>query len=48
MMSANHLAPDLAAEIYVLDGPPSHRAGSPQPLDRDHPLRNGNLTHASN
>jgi uncharacterized protein YbcI len=22
MMSANHLAPDLAAEIYVLDGPP--------------------------
>jgi uncharacterized protein YbcI len=22
MMSANHLAPDLAAEIYVLEGPP--------------------------
>jgi uncharacterized protein YbcI len=22
MMSANHVAPDLAAEIYVLDGPP--------------------------
>ena len=22
MMSANHLDPDLAAEIYVLDGPP--------------------------
>jgi uncharacterized protein YbcI len=24
MMSANHLDPDLAAEIYVLDGPPGH------------------------
>jgi uncharacterized protein YbcI len=23
-MSANHLDPDLAAEIYVLDGPPAH------------------------
>ncbi len=23
MMSANHLDPDLAAEIYVLDGPPT-------------------------
>jgi uncharacterized protein YbcI len=23
MMSANHLDPDLAAEIYVLDGPPA-------------------------
>jgi uncharacterized protein YbcI len=22
MMSTNHIAPDLAAEIYVLDGPP--------------------------
>jgi hypothetical protein len=24
MMSANHIGPDLAAEIYVLDGPPNH------------------------
>ncbi len=24
MMSANHLDPDLAAEIFVLDGPPAH------------------------
>jgi uncharacterized protein YbcI len=24
MMSANHISPDLAAEIYVLDGPPNH------------------------
>ena len=28
MMSANHLDPDLAAEIYVLDGPPAHLATS--------------------
>jgi uncharacterized protein YbcI len=27
MMSANHLDPDLAAEIYVLDGPPDHHGG---------------------
>jgi uncharacterized protein YbcI len=24
MLSANHIDPDLAAEIYVLDGPPNH------------------------
>jgi uncharacterized protein YbcI len=24
MLSANHLEPDLAAEIYVLDGPPTY------------------------
>jgi uncharacterized protein YbcI len=24
MMSANHISPDLAAEIFVLDGPPNH------------------------
>jgi uncharacterized protein YbcI len=29
MMSANHLDPDLAAEIYVLDGPPAYSAGGP-------------------
>lgn len=28
MMSANHLAPDLAAEIYVLDGPPDIRGAT--------------------
>jgi uncharacterized protein YbcI len=28
MMSANHLALDLAAEIYVLDRPPDHQQGS--------------------
>ena len=28
MMSANHLAPDLAAEIYVLDGPRDYQQGS--------------------
>ncbi|HEY6522623.1 MAG TPA: Na-translocating system protein MpsC family protein [Solirubrobacteraceae bacterium] len=26
MMSANHVNPDLGAEIYVLDGPPAERA----------------------
>ena len=31
MMSANHLAPDLAAEIYVLDGPPDFNRGSSTP-----------------
>ena len=25
---ANHVDPDLAAEIYVLDGPPKNDAGS--------------------
>jgi uncharacterized protein YbcI len=35
LMSANHLSPDLAAEIYVLDGPPrldgaSSDQGTPQ------------------
>jgi uncharacterized protein YbcI len=24
MMSANHLNPDMAAEIFILDGPPEH------------------------
>ncbi len=28
MLSANHLDPDLAAEIYVLDGPPDYGARS--------------------
>jgi hypothetical protein len=26
VMSANHLDPDLGAEIYVLDGPPDYQA----------------------
>jgi uncharacterized protein YbcI len=29
MMSANHLDPDLAAQIYVLDGPPTYSGGEP-------------------
>lgn len=28
MMSANHIEPDLGAEIYVLDGPPDPAAGA--------------------
>jgi uncharacterized protein YbcI len=29
MMSANHIDPDLGAEIYVLDGPPRQNPDSP-------------------
>jgi uncharacterized protein YbcI len=29
MMSANHLSPDLGAEIFVLDGPPEVQATTP-------------------
>ena len=28
LLIANHVDPDLAAEIYVLDGPPKNDAGS--------------------
>ena len=31
MMSANHLNPDLAAEIFVLDGPPDDNADEETP-----------------
>lgn len=31
-MSANHVAPDLASEIYVLDGAPSYEPGPPMEL----------------
>jgi uncharacterized protein YbcI len=34
MMSANHLNPDLAAEIFVLDGPPRHTHNTQPPSDR--------------
>ena len=30
MMSANHINPDLGAEIFVLDGPPEPRAVTPE------------------
>jgi uncharacterized protein YbcI len=36
MMSANHISPDLAAEIYVLDGPPNHNH-TPQRSGDSHP-----------
>jgi uncharacterized protein YbcI len=32
MMSANHLNPDLAAEIFVLDGPPRHTGDNGEPV----------------
>jgi uncharacterized protein YbcI len=46
MMSANHLDPDLAAEIYVLDGPPVHdssqsSAATDPPTLADHDLAGG-------
>ena len=31
MMSANHLTPDLAAEIYILDGPPDFSGDRSRP-----------------
>jgi hypothetical protein len=31
MMSSNHIDPDLAAEIYVLDGPPDYNPDSRHP-----------------
>lgn len=37
MMSANHLDPDLAAEIYVLDSPPGHDARAVEPADSVRP-----------
>ena len=44
MMSANHIDPDLGAEIYVLDGPPDHHrveaASGPASSD-GHPSTDG-------
>jgi uncharacterized protein YbcI len=31
MMSSNHIDPDLAAEIYVLDGPPDYNGDTRRP-----------------
>jgi uncharacterized protein YbcI len=33
MLSANHIAPDMAAEIYVLDGPPDDPRSPTRPAD---------------
>ena len=44
MMSANHIDPDLGAEIYVLDGPPDpHRVEAPSGLASSdgHPSTDG-------
>jgi uncharacterized protein YbcI len=41
MMSANHLGPDLAAEIYVLDGPPDHNNGTSGQSTDSHVPTNG-------
>ncbi|HWD69005.1 MAG TPA: Na-translocating system protein MpsC family protein [Solirubrobacteraceae bacterium] len=37
MMSANHINPDLAAEIFVLDGPPNHKLDSAGPAANSQP-----------
>jgi uncharacterized protein YbcI len=37
MMSANHIGPDLAAEIYVLDGPLDHDHDRPERSADAHP-----------
>lgn len=37
MMSANHIDPDLAAEIYVLDGPPGYNHVPPTTPSDDSP-----------
>ena len=42
MLSANHVNPDLGAEIYVLDGPPDHqRFASTEATDGTQPLVSG-------
>ena len=33
MLSANHVDPDLGAEIFVLDGPPNHAEPPATPTD---------------
>jgi hypothetical protein len=48
MLSANHVYPDLGAEIYVLDGPPDHHRLSPEATDAtrgSHPTCNRTPTH---
>jgi uncharacterized protein YbcI len=47
MMSANHLSPDLAAEIYVLDKAPDLCRGIVDPAGHP-PHRNGDLAGVSN
>jgi uncharacterized protein YbcI len=34
MLSANHIDPDLGAEIFVLDGPPDHNHRRPLALEK--------------
>jgi hypothetical protein len=41
MMSANHLDPDLAAEIYVLDGALSYRPAPCYEATNSQPLTDG-------
>jgi uncharacterized protein YbcI len=41
MMSANHIAPDLAAEIFVLDGPPDQDRNITDSAAGSHARTNG-------
>jgi uncharacterized protein YbcI len=47
MMSANHFDPDLAAEIYVLDGPPDQHGGPLHPSPRSPPHADGDADDGS-
>jgi uncharacterized protein YbcI len=42
-LSANHVDPDLAAEIYVLDGPPNYDPSSADEHGGPHALSDGDL-----
>jgi uncharacterized protein YbcI len=46
MMSANHLGPDLAAEIFVLEGPPDHDHDVPDGSAVTHPATAGHSSEA--
>jgi uncharacterized protein YbcI len=47
MMSANHLGPDLAAEIFVLDGTPDYNHDITDPSADSHAGTDGHLADAS-
>jgi uncharacterized protein YbcI len=46
MMSANHIDPDLAAEIYVLDGPPHHNQDTGDRSTDTHPASDSHTAEA--
>jgi uncharacterized protein YbcI len=46
MMSANHIGPDLAAEIFVLDGSPNHNHEAADRSAATHPATDSHSTEA--